>query len=150
MIPAFLVGVTGGLRAMMPLAAVAWGVRAGVVDPGGGWLAWLAAPWAPWVLTLLAVAELFGDQHPATPSRTVPMQFGTRVVTGALAGAAMTAAEEGLVGGAVAGLAGAVAGTFGGRALRARLATAFGRDRPAALIEDAIAIGIAGLALTLR
>jgi len=31
-------------------------------------------------------------------------------------------------------------GTFGGRTLRAQLASAFGSDTPAALIEDAIAI----------
>ena len=32
-------------------------------------------------------------------------------------------------------------GTLGGRAVRARLASAFGSDRPAAVIEDVIAIG---------
>ena len=35
--------------------------------------------------------------------------------------------------------AGAVIGTVGGHAFRARLAKAFGRDRPAAFIEDAVA-----------
>jgi uncharacterized membrane protein len=34
-----------------------------------------------------------------------------------------------------------VIGTIGGYAFRARLAAAFGSDRPAALLEDAIAIG---------
>jgi uncharacterized membrane protein len=43
--------------------------------------------------------------------------------------------------GAVAGVVGAVIGTLGGRAGRARLAAAFGSDRPAAVIEDLIAIG---------
>nr|WP_277874401.1 hypothetical protein [Leptolyngbya sp. FACHB-8] len=32
-------------------------------------------------------------------------------------------------------------GTLGGAAVRSRLGKAFGRDLPAALIEDAIAIG---------
>ncbi|WP_197736621.1 hypothetical protein [Rhodanobacter sp. T12-5] len=32
-------------------------------------------------------------------------------------------------------------GTLGGRAVRAKLTAAFGRDRPAALIEDMAAIG---------
>jgi uncharacterized membrane protein len=45
------------------------------------------------------------------------------------------------VGGLIAGILGAVIGTVGGYAFRARLASAFGKDRPAALIEDAIAIG---------
>ena len=46
-----------------------------------------------------------------------------------------------MVGGLLAGIAGAVIGTLGGRAFRARLAAAFGNDRPAAFIEDAVAIG---------
>jgi uncharacterized membrane protein len=45
--------------------------------------------------------------------------------------------------GAIVGIAGAVAGTLGGRAFRARIAAAFGSDRPGALLEDAIAIGLA-------
>jgi uncharacterized membrane protein len=36
-------------------------------------------------------------------------------------------------------------GTLGGRAVRANLAAAFGRDRPAALIEDVLAPGGAQL-----
>jgi uncharacterized membrane protein len=36
-------------------------------------------------------------------------------------------------------------GTLGGAAFRARLAAAFGKDRPAALIEDIVAIGAAAL-----
>ena len=47
--------------------------------------------------------------------------------------------------GVVAGMIGAIVGTLGGRAVRARLAAAFGSDRPAAIIEDLIAIGGAAL-----
>ena len=39
------------------------------------------------------------------------------------------------------GVVGAVIGTLAARALRGRLAAAFGSDRPAAFIEDAVAIG---------
>jgi len=46
-----------------------------------------------------------------------------------------------MLGGMIAGIIGAVIGTLGGRAFRAKLATALGSDRPAALIEDAVAIG---------
>jgi uncharacterized membrane protein len=46
-----------------------------------------------------------------------------------------------MVGGMVAGIAGAIIGTLGGHAFRAQLATAFRRDRRAAFIEDAIALG---------
>jgi uncharacterized membrane protein len=78
---------------------------------------------------------------PSTPSRTVPIQFGTRILMGALSGAAIGAGSGALTMGLIAGIAGAVIGTLGGRAVRSRLASAFGKDRPAAFIEDAIAIG---------
>jgi len=45
-----------------------------------------------------------------------------------------------LAAGAVAGIVGAVIGTLAGQKARARMAAAFGRDPPAALIEDALAI----------
>src|SRR5664279_1075687 len=95
---------------------------------------------APWIFTVLALGELIGDQLPTTPSRKVPVQFGTRVVMGALCGAAIAAPGSQLVLGLVAGVLGAVIGTLGGAAARARLAQAFGRDLPAGLLEDVVAI----------
>jgi uncharacterized membrane protein len=47
----------------------------------------------------------------------------------------------------IAGAVGAVIGTLGGRVVRGRLATAFGSDRPAAFLEDAVAIGAALLVI---
>jgi uncharacterized membrane protein len=44
---------------------------------------------------------------------------------------------------------GAVIGTFGGYTFRARLAAAFHKDLPAALVEDAIAVGGALLVVML-
>jgi uncharacterized membrane protein len=49
--------------------------------------------------------------------------------------------------GLVAGTIGAVAGTLGGAKARGLLARAFGRDLPAALLEDAVAVGIVVFAL---
>jgi len=40
-----------------------------------------------------------------------------------------------------------MAGTFGGAKTRGLLAKMFGRDLPAALLEDAVAVGIAAFAL---
>lgn len=67
---------------------------------------------------------------------------------GALSGAAFGAAGGSLLFGAVAGIVGAVIGTLGGRTARARLAAVSGRDPPAALIEDAVAILAALLIVT--
>jgi uncharacterized membrane protein len=138
---AFLMGGIAGLRAMTAPAAVSWAARLGSLDLQGSWLAFLGRSWTPWIFTVLAVVELVTDQLPTTPSRKVPIQFGTRILSGGLCGAAIGSVAGGLVPGFLAGAAGALAGTLGGHAARARLAAAFGSDRPAALLEDAVAIG---------
>jgi uncharacterized membrane protein len=138
---AVLIGVIAGLRTAMAPAAVSWAAWLGWLPLAGTPLAFLASPWAVGILTLCAAAELVADQLPSTASRKVPVQFGARLLTGALSGAAIGAAAGMLVPGLIAGVVGAVLGTYGGAAARASLARAFGRDMPAALIEDAVAIG---------
>ena len=132
---ALLIGVIAGLRAMTAPAAVSWAAGLGWIDVSGTWLSFLASVWTRWIFTLLALVELVNDQLPSTPSRTVPVQSGARIVMGALCGAALAG-----VAGAALGVAGAIIGTLGGRAFRARLAASFGSDPPAAFIEDAVAI----------
>ncbi|WP_108659534.1 DUF4126 family protein [Acuticoccus kandeliae] len=144
---ALLLGIVAGLRAMTPLAAVSWAAATGQLALAGTSLQFLGAAVTPWITSLLALAELVTDQLPFTPSRKVPMQFGTRIVVGALVGAAVTLPSGGWIAGAVAGVVGAVAGTYGGAAARAAMARHFGRDRPAAFIEDAVAIALAALAV---
>jgi uncharacterized membrane protein len=138
---ALLIGIVAGLRALAPLAAVAWMANRGSVPVQGTWLAIVSWRYTAPVLTLLALAELVTDQLPSTPSRKVPVQFGTRLVSGGVSGAAVGLATGEWRIGLLLGLVGAVIGTFGGAAARARLAAAFGRDLPAALLEDAVAIG---------
>ena len=147
---ALMIGAVAGLRAMTAPAMVSWAAHLGVLDLSGTWLAFFSNVWARWILTLFALVELVTDQLPSTPNRTVPVQFGTRIMTGALSGAAIGAWGGNMTGGLIAGSIGAIIGTLGGRAFRAKLATAFGSDRPAALIEDAAAIGgalLIGMAL---
>jgi uncharacterized membrane protein len=140
---ALFIGVTAGLRAMTAPAAVSWAARYGRLPLEGSWLSFFGKAVTPWIFTVLAVVELMGDQLPKTPSRKVPIQFGTRILSGALCGAAI--AHGAPIAGLVAGAVGAVIGTLGGAAARARLAAAFKSDRPAALLEDAVAIGGATL-----
>lgn len=137
---ALLIGVISGLRTMTAPAAVAWGAAFGWFDVSQTPLAFMGYRWTPWIFTVLAIVELIADQLPSTPSRKVPMQFSARIVSGALSGATIGAASGLLSGGLIAGVIGAVIGTYGGAALRARLAGSFGRDLPAALIEDAVAV----------
>jgi uncharacterized membrane protein len=137
----FLIGVVAGLRAMTPPAAVSWAARLGWLDLTASPLAFLGYAFTPWIMTVLALGELVGDKLPTTPSRKLPAPFGGRILSGGLCGGAIGAAHGALLIGAVAGALGGVIGTLGGHAFRARLAQAVGRDLPAALIEDAIAVG---------
>jgi uncharacterized membrane protein len=138
---AWLIGIVAGLRAMTAPAVLSWAAQLGYLHLGGTPLAFLGWRFTPWIISLLALGELVTDQLPSTPSRKVPVQFGTRVVVGGFCGAAV-----GLAGGVpwiglVAGVIGAVFGTLGGAAARGWLAARFGSDRPAALLEDVVAIG---------
>ncbi|MBD2109708.1 DUF4126 family protein [Nodosilinea sp. FACHB-13] len=137
---ALLIGIIAGLRTMTAIAAVSWAAYLGYLDLDGSWLAFLGYRFTPWILSALALGEFVTDQLPFTPSRKVPVQFGARIVSGALSGAAIALPSGTWVGGLMAGAVGAVIGTLGGAAARSRLATALGRDLPAALSEDAIAI----------
>lgn len=139
----FLIGVVAGMRAIMPLAATAWGAHLGKVPLEGTHLSWLGSAAAAWIFTVLAIGELINDKLPATPSRKIPPQFITRVVTGGFAGAAIGLSKDALLIGLVCGALGAVAGTLGGAAVRGKLAGAFGKDLSAALLEDVVAIGLA-------
>jgi uncharacterized membrane protein len=139
---ALLIGVIAGLRAMTAPAAVAWGAYLGWLPVAGTWASFMGHWVAVGIFTILAIVELVTDQLPSTPSRKVPMQFGARIIAGAFSGAVIGAtAGVTMVG---LGAIGAVIGTLGGAEVRARLAAAFGKDPPAAFIEDAVAI-IGGL-----
>ena len=137
---ALLIGIVAGLRAMTAPAAIAFAAHYGLLNLSGTWLAFLGYRWTPWIFLLLAIGEWVTDQLPTTPSRKVPVQFGTRILMGVVTGGAIGVAAGSLWIGAIAGAIGAVMGTLGGSAVRARMAAAFGKDRPAALIEDVVAI----------
>lgn len=145
-----LMGVIAGLRTMTAAAAVSWAAYLGLVKVDGTWLMWLGSIWTVVIFTVLALGEFVTDQLPSTPSRKVPVQFGGRVVIGIVAGIAIAGPQNWVIG-AIAGLVGAVIGTLGGAAVRGQLAVSFGKDGPAAFLEDAVAvIGAALLVLALR
>ncbi len=145
---ALLAGIVAGSRVFTALAAVSWAARLIPLNLNGSWLAFIGYAWTPWIFTALALVELVTDQLPSTPSRKVPMQFGARIVSGALCGATLGTAGGSWIVGLVAGVIGAVIGTYGCAKVRTRMAKAFGRDPPAAFIEDAAAI-VLGLIIVL-
>ena len=146
-INAFFIGTASGLRTLIGLAAISWAAHFGILSLSHTWLAFLGYTFTPYILTVLAIGELVNDKLPKTPSRLIPPQFIARIVTSALCGLAIGLSGNGMIIGLVAGIMGAVAGTFGGAKARSLLSRAFGRDLPAALLEDAVALGIAAFAL---
>jgi uncharacterized membrane protein len=142
---ALLIGVVAGLRAMTAPAAISWAAWLGWLPLQHTPLAFLGFALTPYILSVLAIGELVTDQLPKTPSRTVPVQFGTRLVSGALCGAAAGAQHNALIAALLAGAIGAAIGTVGGARVRAWLANAMGRDLPAAIVEDVVALGGAAL-----
>ena len=145
---ALILGIVAGLRAMTAPAAVSWAAKLGLLQLNGTPLAFMGFQYTAYIFTVLAIGELVNDKLPATPSRKVPPQFIARVVSGSLVGACVGAAASSLVIGLLAGAVGAVLGTLGGAAVRGKLAATFGKDLPAALIEDVVAVGVAAFTVS--
>lgn len=140
---ALLLGVVAGLRSMLAPTIVSWFARNCVLVVANTPLAFMGYQFTAIILTVFAIGELIADKLPKTPSRKAPLGFTARTVTGALSGATVGAAGHSLTAGLILGVVGALTGTFGGATLRAKLASALGRDLPAALIEDVAGIAIA-------
>jgi uncharacterized membrane protein len=147
LICAFVIGIVCGLRVMVGLAAVSWAASLQQVPLEGTWLSFLGARVTPYITSVFAIGEMINDKLPKTPSRLVPPQFGGRVVMGALTGTAIGLSHGQVWLGLLCGVAGSVVGTLAGAKARGFTSKLFGRDLPAALLEDAIAIALAAVAL---
>ena len=121
LLAALLFGIVAGMR-VFTAEAVYFGLRGGALRI---------------VFPILALGEYFVDSTSWIPARTILPSLTLRVVSGAYMG--WIAAR---IPGIILGIAGALIGTFGGYRLRKRAITAIG-GIPAAIIEDAFAIGIA-------
>jgi uncharacterized membrane protein len=140
LILAILIGIIAGLRSLTTPAVVSWAARLGWIHLNSSWLAFLGYSWTPWVLSIAALGELIVDKLPSTPSRKAPPSFAFRIISGSISGAAIGVSHGSLLVGLLGGAVGAVIGTLGGAAARSALARMLGRDLPAALLEDAVAI----------
>ncbi len=140
---AWLLGVVVGCRTMTGPAAVSWAARLGWISLSNTALAFMGSTAAPWIWSVLALGEIVNDKLPKTPSRKAAGPFLARAVMGTFCGYALGAATGPAIPAAIAGLVGAIAGALGGYEFRMRLAKAIGKDLPAALIEDVIAIAAA-------
>lgn len=128
---------------------VSWAAWSGKLNLAGTWLAFLGNPVTPWIMSVLAFGELIADKHPATPSRKLLLGFTARSCSGLVAGSAIGSQADAPVLGAVLGMIGAMGGTYLCAEARRRLAEKIGKDWPAAVIEDLVAIASAVLVVAL-
>lgn len=143
-----LLGFATGLRTMTPIAMLCWFAYFKYLSLDGTWGFWAATLTAACIFTVFAVGEWIGDKLPQTPNRTDAFPLIARLVFGGLVGALAATAERGpALEGVILGVIGAALGAFVGFMLRRFFAQQCGRDLPVAIIEDGIAVLLAGLSL---
>jgi uncharacterized membrane protein len=144
MLRSFLIGLTAGARALTPLAAVSEAAQHDQLPRAR--LAWLAHPLTGAATKALAAGELWGDKLKSAPDRIVPAGIAARLLTGALAGAALAPPRRAGLGAALGAAAavGAAYVTFHARkaAMRRYGQTATG------VVEDALTVAAAQLVVS--
>jgi uncharacterized membrane protein len=139
MISSLLIGAVAGARSMTPLATVSVAARLGDLPPDSGAPDLLGHPVVVAGALMLAAGELAGDKMRSAPDRTVAAGMAARLVTGAVAGAALAPRRQRDLGAAL-GAAAAIAAAYATFALRMRAMRRFGQT-PTGLVEDALAVG---------
>jgi uncharacterized membrane protein len=143
-----LLGIVTGLRSQLGVAVLAWSAPASARDTRA--LRLLRSTPGRAVAGLAAAGEIVGDKLPSTPSRLSPMALGARLATGAAVGALAVGTTDKrtvAIAGAI-GVAGAAAGSYAGAAYRKALpAQTHTPDLPWAVLEDAVAAGLAATAV---
>jgi uncharacterized membrane protein len=112
--------------------------------PQNGWTFWVGNIVSAIVFTVLALGEYYGDTLPSTPSRRdLPLVIGRLAFATFVGILAARTIDEPIAGGILFAIVGAFIGIYGGYSLRMWGAKLFGRDLPAALLESALALGLA-------
>jgi len=96
-IDAFFIGTASRLQALIGLAAASWVAHFGILPLSHTWLAFLKYTFTPYILTLMAIGELVNDKLPKTPSRLIPPQFITRILTSTLCDLAIALSGNGMI-----------------------------------------------------
>jgi uncharacterized membrane protein len=137
MLRVFAIGLLTGLRSLTPLAVASMAEQRGLL-PSDGVLAPLAKPAVAAGIMALALGELAGDKMKSAPDRTIPPGLAARLVTGALAGAAVAPRGRRAEGAALAVL-GAMIGAYVGFEMRMAALKRYGQTRTG-LVEDALTV----------
>jgi uncharacterized membrane protein len=138
-----LIGGVTGLRTMTGIALVTLGAHRGWLHLGGTGLGFLARPITMYIFIVLALGEWIADKLPV-PARTGAGPLAARAVFAALSASALAlAAGVNWIVPALLGAIAAVAGAYAGYWLRRSITRRGVPDLPIALLEDAVAIGLA-------
>jgi uncharacterized membrane protein len=143
LIHSILMGAVAGMRAVTPLAAVTNAARTGMLPKDNGAPRILHNRLASAGMLALAGGELAGDKMKSAPDRIVAAGMLARVITGAIAGAALAPRRQ-LSLGAALGAGAAVGAAYLSFNLRMRAIARYGQKSTGA-VEDAIAVGSAAL-----
>ena len=139
------IGIVAGLRSFTAPAAVSLAANNGRLSLRSFPLDLLSFEHASTGTRKLALGELVADKTPLAPSRLKPPALLWRLASGAACGAALFDSDDGhLSTGAILGAAGALVGSLLGYGWRTRVRERLHLpDLPAALLEDALALGLA-------
>ena len=144
-----LLGMVTGMRSMTPMAVLCWFAYLGHLPVDGTWAFWTAKLTTAVVFTVLAAGELIVDKLPRTPNRIALGPLMARLLFAVLIGAIVAAGLDGPgIEGVILAVLGMLVGAYGGFLVRRdvvqRLAC---KDWYIAVVEDAIAVGCAVLAM---
>jgi len=143
------IGAVAGLRPTTALAVIASALRRGRIRPGHSSFARIVSASTSKRIAGFAISDLVVDKLPFTRSRLDAAPLASRIVSGAICGAAIYGTvKKPIVEGAVFGGLGSLAGAITGYHVRQRLS----RDMPdfvVALLEDALAVGAGATIVTL-
>ena len=141
MLASFLMGLVGGQRGITPIATVAVAAARGELPADNGAPKILGNPLVAASLLALAVGEFMGDKQKTAPDRIIPIGLAVRLVTSAIAGAALTTRKQRWAGAAVGGLT-AVAASFPGWRLRTAAMPRYGQTATG-FAEEAVVLAAA-------
>jgi len=141
MIRSILMGFVAGMRSMTPIAVISWAARYRPPSSHTAAPSMLSSPAVSRVTLALAAAELLGDKMRSAPDRIIVPGMLARVVTGAVAGAAVAPRQDRPLG-AVLGATVAVGAAYLTFQLRKRAIRRNGQTSTG-LIEDALAVSAA-------
>jgi uncharacterized membrane protein len=148
---ALAIGIIAGMRSLSAPALTSSYLSQND-NLAGSRLKVLASPAASKVLKILAAGEMLADKLPVIPSRVSAGPLIARIASGAISGAAVSAADKKQAGtGAVLGGVAAVAGAYGFYHLRRRIGEEVSvPDAVLGVVEDAIVISGGAAVLGVR